>query len=118
MNKALVYVFLVFCCSTACQKPNGFHHVLLYSWSEDVETQEKEVFLQVFENLPSSITGVENVSIAQIENSSDGHDVIVDITFRSKSLLKTYQDHPEHQKIERLAQKIIRDYSYFQYTLE
>ncbi|SHH09283.1 Dabb family protein [Flagellimonas flava] len=118
MNKGFIYIFLIFCCSTACQKRTEFHHVLLYTWSEVTETHEKEAFLELFENLPSKIEGLENVSIAKVENSVDGHDVVVDMTFQSKTFLKNYQNHPNHQKIEHLADKIIRDYSYFQYALK
>ncbi|WP_420601448.1 Dabb family protein [Flagellimonas sp.] len=117
-NKALIYIFFIFCCVIGCKKTGEFHHVLLYSWSEDAADQNKGAFLEIFENLPSAIKGLENVHIVKLENSLDRHDILIDMTFSSKTILKSYQNHPDHQKIEQYAIKVIQDYSYFQYTMK
>ncbi|WP_422861118.1 Dabb family protein [Flagellimonas sp. W118] len=118
MIRTLFLILLIFCSISTCQKTNEFHHILLYTWSENVGGQKKEAFLKIFEELPSAIEGLEKVRIAEIENSSGDYDFVIDLTFSSNRILKHYQSHPNHQKIEHLANEVIQDYSYFQYSMK
>ncbi|RKN79283.1 Dabb family protein [Ulvibacterium marinum] len=114
--KNVCLLFLVCLFNLGCQDFNKFHHVLLYKWSANATNEQKEMFLETFELLPYKIEGMKNVEIATIESSMRDYDLMVHVTFSSRTILEAYQNHPDHQRIVQMADDIILSYSYFQYS--
>ena len=92
-----------------------FHHVLLFKWAENMDTSIKTEIMTLFKGLPAKIEGFNSISIEDMVMSSDGFDSIFIMRFDSKEAQDIYQEHPDHKRIQAIAQPFIAKFSKFDY---
>ncbi|MCE7994907.1 MAG: Dabb family protein [Roseivirga sp.] len=119
--KRLILVLLFFSITTNIDaqrseaKSKTLHHVLLIQWSQGHDEQVKSEVIQLFEGLPKKVEGLVSFSIKKVEKSSgDFHNALV-FKFSSQEGLATYDKHPDHEKVKKLAPVIISNFAEYDY---
>ncbi len=115
----LIGTFLLFSNKIQSQEVQSnqrvFCHTLFYKFSTSITENDKAEFLELFKSLPKKVDGLEQVNISSIESSSEEFDIIIVLSFNAEEGLIMYQNHPDHDKINDLASRLISAYSYYRY---
>ncbi len=91
------------------------HHVLLFQWVEDLDPVAKTEVIDLFKGLPSQVEGFEKIEIIDLAESMDGYDTVIIQVFSSEEALKSYEAHPDHQKIAQIGPSLLSGFSLYDY---
>lgn len=85
------------------EKPTYLNHVLLLDWKEGTDSSLQMEVQEAFEALVEQIEGLESIQIRPATLANFEVDWVVIMRFRSEAALASYQVHPGHQAIKKLA---------------
>lgn len=85
------------------EKTKYLNHVLLMDWKEGTDSSLQMEVQEAFEALVEQIEGLESIQIRPATLANFEVDWVVIMRFSSEAALATYQAHPGHQAIKKLA---------------
>lgn len=85
------------------EKPRYLNHVLLLDWKEGTDSSLQMEVQEAFEDLVDQIEGLGSIQIRPTSMANFEVDWVIIMHFRSEAALATYQAHPGHQAIKKLA---------------
>ncbi len=90
-------------------------HVLLFQWSEGHNVNTKAEILKLFKGLPNKIAGLESFEILEVTASSGNFDSVLTFQFSSEEALITYEEHPDHLRVKKIAPPLISGFAQYDY---
>lgn len=120
INKTLLFV-VFFAMSFSSHSQNDLNnsktlkHVLLFQWSKDANPDAKSEVLSLFKGLPNKIKGMHSFEILEVTTSSGNYDQVLIFEFATEKALKTYDQHPDHLRVQTLAPQLISGFASYDY---
>lgn len=82
-------------------------HVVVWKLKEENKTENAKEMKRQLEKLPALISQIKSLEVGINENGGE-YDVILITSFDSYDDLKTYDAHPEHQKVRTFIRGVVK----------
>ena len=94
-------------------------HIVMFKFKDENKALNMAKVQKKLEDLEESIDVLKSMEVGINFNESErAMDMSLYSTFESQRDLKTYQEHPEHQKVVELIQKVTQESRVVDYILE
>ena len=92
-----------------------FYRVMLFNWADSLDVSAQTEVINLFLGMPDKIEGFDTIQINELSKSDEGFDHAFILTFKTEEGLETYNDHPDHLQIQKIAPPLIGGFLLYEY---